>query len=225
MRCSAKSSAAQRQVPAGRAGCSIRSTGRRTSRTGCRSSARRWRSRSTARRRSRPSTTRSRQELFTAERGGGRIPERPADARLAAATLVDALLVTGFPVRRPDRASTRSSACSASSSAGRGPCVAWARRRSTSATSPPGASTDSGRRDLKPWDIAGGALLVTEAGGRVTTLRRRDRSARAAARCSPPTPHLHAEMLDVIASFAAPVVTPVRSPYDRSETFARPPRP
>ena len=32
------------------AGCSIRSTARRTTRTGCRSSARRWRSRSTARR-------------------------------------------------------------------------------------------------------------------------------------------------------------------------------
>ena len=54
-----------------RAGCSIRSTARPTSRTACRSSARRWRSRSTASPRSAAVYDPTRQELFTAERGGG----------------------------------------------------------------------------------------------------------------------------------------------------------
>jgi fructose-1,6-bisphosphatase/inositol monophosphatase family enzyme len=49
------------------------------------------------------------------------------------------------------------------------PSAAWARRRSTLLCR---CRTD-GRlreRDLNAWDIAGGALLVSEAGGRVTGL-------------------------------------------------------
>ena len=68
---SARKWAAPRAARAARAGSSIPSTARPTSRTACRSSARRWRSRSTASRRSRPIYDPTRRELFTAERGGG----------------------------------------------------------------------------------------------------------------------------------------------------------
>ena len=39
----------------------------------------------------------NRKELFTAERGGGAFLNGAADSRVATSTLVDAMLVTGFP--------------------------------------------------------------------------------------------------------------------------------
>ena len=151
-----------------RAGCSIRSTARPTSRTACRSSARRWRSKSTASPRSPPSTIRTRKELFTAERGGGAFlngaPLRVSPA--AHARRRDArhrLSVRRARARRRDRRAVRRR-----SSARRARCGGWDRRRSTSATSRPAGWTASGRATSKPWDIAGGALIVAEAGGRVT---------------------------------------------------------
>ena len=50
-------------------------------------------------------------------------------------------------------------------------CGGPARRRSTSATSPPGASTGSGSSGLSKWDIAAGALIIREAGGRISDFR------------------------------------------------------
>ena len=46
----------------------------------------------------------TRRELFTAERGGGAFLNGRPIRVSAAATLIDAMLVTGFPVRRPHAA-------------------------------------------------------------------------------------------------------------------------
>ena len=72
-RCSARSSSRPGSAIGSRstAGCSIRSTAPPTTRTACRSSAARWRSRSAAYRLSRAVFDPNRQELFTAERGQG----------------------------------------------------------------------------------------------------------------------------------------------------------
>ena len=103
-----------------------------------------------------------------------RVSERRADcACRRPATLVDAMLVTGFPYDVHAAASTRSSACSPRSSA-----QARAVRRLGSAAIDlcyvaAGRMDGFWESDLKPWDIAGGALIVAEAGGRVTEHGRR----------------------------------------------------
>jgi myo-inositol-1(or 4)-monophosphatase len=109
----------------------------------------------------------NRRELFTAERGGGaHLNGQPL--RVSEATrLVDALLVTGFPYDVHQRVDEIVGLFAA--------FIAQARavRRLGS------AAIDlcwvaAGRMDgfwetgLSPWDIAGGALIVQEAGGRVT---------------------------------------------------------
>lgn len=109
----------------------------------------------------------SRQELFTAERGEGAylngMPIQPSRTR----ELVDALLVTGFPydVHRRTEELLRLF----------GGFLGTARavRRLGSAALDL-CYVACGRFDgfweqyLKPWDVAAGALIVTEAGGRVT---------------------------------------------------------
>ena len=107
-----------------------------------------------------------------------RVSERRADARVRPPQRSSTRCSSpGFPTTCT-RASTRSSDCSPRSSGRPARSGAWARRPSTCATSRPGAWTASGKRDLKPWDIAGGALIVEEAGGRVTDSRRAVRLAR-----------------------------------------------
>src|SRR5947207_1815088 len=54
-------------------------------------------------------------------------------------------------------------------------------------------------RDLKPWDIAGGALLVSEAGGVVTNFRGEDFTSRGRDVVAS-NAGIHRAMLDVIAS-------------------------
>jgi myo-inositol-1(or 4)-monophosphatase len=56
--------------------------------------------------------------------------------------------------------------------------------------------------DLKPWDIAGGALIVAEAGGIVSDMRGKPFSSRAG-HVLASNPHLHGPMLDVVRSFYA----------------------
>ena len=150
-----------------RAGCSIRSTARPTTRTGSRSSAPASRSRSTAWRKWPPCSIRTAQELFTAERGGGAyLNGRPLRVS-AAGSLVDAVLVTGFPYDVHGRVDEIVGLF--------GAFVGQARavRRLGSAAIDlcyvaAGRMDGFWESDLKPWDIAGGALIVTEAGGRVT---------------------------------------------------------
>ncbi len=47
-------------------------------------------------------------------------------------------------------------------------CVPWAPRPSISAKLPAGAWKVFWERDLRPWDIAAGSLIVAEAGGKVS---------------------------------------------------------
>jgi myo-inositol-1(or 4)-monophosphatase len=109
----------------------------------------------------------SRQELFTAERGGGAflngMPLRPS----ATTAIGDALLVTGFPYdvhRKLDELVSMFHAFLGASRA--------VRRLGSAALDL--CYVAAGRFDgfweqhLKPWDVSAGALIVEEAGGRVT---------------------------------------------------------
>jgi myo-inositol-1(or 4)-monophosphatase len=111
----------------------------------------------------------NRRELFTAERGGGAfLNGRPLHVS-AAATLVDAMLVTGFPYDVHSRIEEivglfgefvgRARAVRRLGSAAIDLCYVAA-----------GRMDGFWESDLKPWDIAGGALIVAEAGGRVTNM-------------------------------------------------------
>jgi myo-inositol-1(or 4)-monophosphatase len=91
----------------------------------------------------------TREELFTAIRGGGAFLNGEPIRVSTAATLIDSLLVTASPIRCR-RSSRRCSGCSAASSRRRVPCAGSGRPRSTCATSPPGGSTASGKRGSTP---------------------------------------------------------------------------
>ena len=109
-------------------------------------------------------------ELFTAVRGGGcflngaRVQVSPAEA------LSEALLATGFPYRAFGHMEPYLEVLSRFMRAARGV------RRGGSAASDL-AHVACGRyggffeTGLRPWDVAAGALLVEEAGGRVTNYR------------------------------------------------------
>jgi myo-inositol-1(or 4)-monophosphatase len=141
----------------------------------------------------------TRKELFTAERSGGAFlngqPIRVSSAR----ELVNAMLVTGFPYDVHDRVDEivglfgafvgRARAVRRLGSAAIDLCYVAAGRLD--------AFWES---DLKPWDIAGGSLIVQEAGGRVTDMaggrfRSRARSVLAS------NGLLHEPMLRVIDDF------------------------
>jgi myo-inositol-1(or 4)-monophosphatase len=141
----------------------------------------------------------TRRELFTAERGGGAfLNGRPL--RVSATTaLVDAMLVTGFPYDVHSRIDEIVGLFARF--VGRGRAV---RRLGSAAIDlcyiAAGRMDGFWERDLKPWDIAGGALIVAEAGGRVTNMdgspfasRGRDVLATNGL--------LHDAMLEVIADF------------------------
>jgi myo-inositol-1(or 4)-monophosphatase len=111
----------------------------------------------------------SRRELFTASLGGGAflngVPMRVSSTR----TLIDALLVTGFPYTIHESADDLVSLFAAFLTR------AQAVRRLGSAALDL-CYVASGRMDgfweqhLKPWDVAAGALMLAEAGGTVTAL-------------------------------------------------------
>ncbi len=111
----------------------------------------------------------NRQELFTAERGVGAwlngAPIRVSET----STLIDALLVTGFPYDVHDRLDEVIGLFKAY--VGRARAI---RRLGSAAIDL--CWTAAGRMDgfweenLQPWDTRAGALLVEEAGGRVTGL-------------------------------------------------------
>jgi myo-inositol-1(or 4)-monophosphatase len=111
----------------------------------------------------------TRQELFTAERGSGAfLNGRPLRVS-STSTLIDAMLVTGFPYDVHDRVDEIVGLF--------GEFVGQARavRRLGSAAIDlcyvaAGRMDGFWERDLKPWDISAGALIVAESGGRVTKM-------------------------------------------------------
>ena len=143
----------------------------------------------------------NRRELFTAQRGGGAFLNGQPIAVSSAATLLDSLLVTGFPYDVHQRLDEIVGLFS--DFIGRARAV---RRLGSAAIDlcwvAAGRMDGFWERDLKPWDIAAGALIACEAGGRVTnsagepfTSRGRDVVAT--------NGHVHEAMLEVIQQFDA----------------------
>lgn len=141
----------------------------------------------------------TRKELFTAERGGGAyLNGRPLRVSTTD-RLVDAMLVTGFPYDVHSRIDEivglfgrfvgRARAVRRLGSAAIDLCYIAA-----------GRMDGFWERDLKPWDIAGGALIVTEAGGRITNMDGRPFASRGGDVLAT-NGRLHDDMLRVIADF------------------------
>jgi myo-inositol-1(or 4)-monophosphatase len=141
----------------------------------------------------------NRKELFTAERGGGAfLNGRPLRVSRAA-RMVEAMLVTGFPYDVHSRVDEIVGLFAAFVG------QALAVRRLGSAAIDlcwvaAGRMDGFWESDLKPWDIAGGALIVEEAGGWVT---RMDGSAFVSrgGDVLASNGHLHQAMLQVIQEF------------------------
>jgi myo-inositol-1(or 4)-monophosphatase len=141
----------------------------------------------------------TRRELFTAERGAGAsLNGRPLHVS-SAATLVDAMLVTGFPYDVHQRVGEIVGLFGAF--VGRARAV---RRLGSAAIDlcyvAAGRLDGFWESDLKPWDIAGGSLIVSEAGGRVTDLIGQPFSSRCGSVLASNGP-LHEPMLSVIREF------------------------
>jgi myo-inositol-1(or 4)-monophosphatase len=143
----------------------------------------------------------NRRELFTAERGRGAFLNGKPLRVSAAAALVDALLVTGFPYDVHTRVDEIVGLFAAF--VGRARAV---RRLGSAAIDLcwVGAGRMDGfwESDLNPWDIAAGALIVAEAGGRVTTLDGTEFQSRAG-QVLASNGRVHDAMLEVIAGFRA----------------------
>jgi len=143
----------------------------------------------------------NRRELFTAERGNGAfLNGRPLRVS-AAARLVDALLVTGFPYDVHARVEEIVGLFGAF--VGKARAV---RRLGSAAIDlcyvAAGRMDGFWETDLQPWDIAGGGLIVAEAGGRVTNTDGHPFTSRGG-HVLATNGHLHDLMLEVIMSFRA----------------------
>jgi myo-inositol-1(or 4)-monophosphatase len=143
----------------------------------------------------------NRRELFTAERGAGAWLNGTPLRVSAAATLLDSLLVTGFPYTihaHPEELVGMFAAFLARAQA--------VRRLGSAALDL--CYVAAGRFDgfweqkLQPWDVAAGALIVQEAGGRVTTSDGRPFRSSAGSILATNTT-IHDEMLSVIHTFGA----------------------
>jgi len=141
----------------------------------------------------------TRRELFTAERGeGARLNGAPLRVS-ATATLIDALLVTGFPYDVHQKSGDlvalfgeflgRARAVRRLGSAAIDLCYVAA-----------GRLDGFWEQHLKPWDVSAGALMLEEAGGRITGMDGTPFNA-AAGHLVASNGHLHDQMLAVIRGF------------------------
>jgi myo-inositol-1(or 4)-monophosphatase len=151
----------------------------------------------------------TRRELFTAERGQGAwLNGRPLRVSTAD-TLIDSLLVTGFHYeiqRDPEELVslfrefiTKSRAVRRLGSAALDLCYVAA-----------GRFDGYWESKIQPWDVAAGALIVTEAGGSVSTVGGEPFRSRAGSVLAS-NGHIHDLMLDVIAGFNARTRAPNRT--------------
>ena len=142
----------------------------------------------------------TRKELFTAERGEGAYLNGQRLAVSETPVLLDSLLVTGFPydmhkqsggelVDLFGRFLSRARAVRRLGSAALDLCYVAA-----------GRFEAFWEQSLKPWDVAAGALIVEEAGGRVTGMDGTPFDP-AAAHLVASNGHLHDQMLAVIREF------------------------
>lgn len=143
----------------------------------------------------------NRKELFTAERGGGAFLNGAPLRVSSAERLVDAMLVTGFPYDVHTRVEEIVGLFAAFVGQARA-----VRRLGSAAIDlcwvAAGRMDAFWETDLKPWDIAGGGLIVAEAGGRITNMDGapfRSRGGHVVATNG----HLHDAMLSTIRSFRA----------------------
>lgn len=149
----------------------------------------------------------SRRELFTAERGGGAFLNGAPLRVSRTETLLDALLVTGFPYN------VHESVSGVIGLFGEFIARAQAVRRLGSAALDL-CYVAAGRMDafweerLKPWDVAAGALIVEEAGGRITGIDGGPFDVRKASLIAS-NGRIHEEMLAAVRSYKA------RTPTDR----------
>jgi myo-inositol-1(or 4)-monophosphatase len=141
----------------------------------------------------------NRRELFTAERGGGAFMNGTPLRTSAADALVDAMLVTGFPYDVHTRVPEIVGLFGAF--VGRARAV---RRLGSAAIDlcwvAAGRMDGFWESDLKPWDLAGGALIVAEAGGRVTDIAGGAFMSRGG-HVVASNGRIHDEMLEVIRAF------------------------
>jgi myo-inositol-1(or 4)-monophosphatase len=141
----------------------------------------------------------ARNELFTGERGEGAYLNGRALRVSRTETLIDSLLVTGFPYTVHERSGdlvalfgyflSRARAVRRLGSAALDLCYVAA-----------GRFEAFWEQHLKPWDVAAGALVVEEAGGLVTGMDG-GRFDPAAAHLIASNGHVHREVVDTIADF------------------------
>lgn len=141
----------------------------------------------------------TRRELFTAERGGGAWLNGEPLLVSKADALIDSLLVTGFPYTvQHDPAElaglfaeflTRARAVRRLGSAALDLCYVAS-----------GRFEGFWEQQLQPWDVAAGALIVFEAGGRLTTTGGGPFTARSGSVIAS-NGRIHDQMLETIASF------------------------
>ncbi len=152
----------------------------------------------------------TRRELFTAERGGGAwLNGRPLHVS-AGNMLLDSLLVTGFHYgiqRDPEELVslfrefiTKARAVRRLGSAALDLCYVAA-----------GRFDGYWESKIQPWDVAAGALFVTEAGGRVTTVAGEPFKSRAGSVLAS-NGGIHDQMLDVITGFSGRARAQNRTP-------------
>ena len=141
----------------------------------------------------------NRKELFTAERGGGAFLNGSPLRVSSAARLVDAMLVTGFPYDVHARVDEIVGLFAAFVGQARA-----VRRLGSAAIDlcwvAAGRMDGFWESDLKAWDIAGGALIVAEAGGCVTAMNGGPFASRGG-QVVASNGRIHDAMLDVIRAF------------------------